>query len=56
MAWSLGFKDLNSKELMARYNIKDEPHIAEQHTGITGALKNVEIYKAILRYRTELEK
>jgi len=56
MAWGLGFKDLNSNELMARYNIKDEPHIAEQHTGITGALKNVEIYKAILRYRSEIDK
>ena len=54
MAWGLGFRDLTSDELMAYYNIPDEPHIAEQHTGITGALLNVRIYKALLRYREEM--
>jgi DNA polymerase III epsilon subunit-like protein len=54
MAWGLGFRDLTSVELMAYYNIPDEPHIAEQHTGITGAMLNVRIYKALLRYRDEM--
>jgi len=56
MAWGLGFKDLNSREIMDYYNIPDEPHIADQHTGITGAMVNVRIYKALLRYRNELSR
>ncbi len=56
MAWGLGFKDLNSKEIMEYYNINDEPHVAELHTGITGAMVNVRIYRALLRYRNELYK
>ena len=54
MAWGLGFKDLNSNQIMEYYNIPDEPHIADQHTGITGAMVNVRIYRSLLRYRKEL--
>jgi len=54
MAWGLGLRDLTSDQLMARYNIQDEPHTAELHTGITGALVNVRIYRALLRYREEM--
>ena len=54
MAWGLGFKDLNSRQIMDYYNIPDEPHIADQHTGITGAMVNVRIYRSLLRYRKEL--
>jgi DNA polymerase III alpha subunit (gram-positive type) len=53
MAWGLGFRDLNSQQIMDYYNIPDEPHIADQHTGITGAMVNVRIYQALLRYRNE---
>ena len=53
MAWGLGFKDLNSRQIMDYYNIQDEPHIADQHTGITGAMVNVRIYRALMRYRNE---
>jgi hypothetical protein len=53
MGWGLGFRDLNSTQIMDLYNISDEPHVAELHTGITGALVNVRIYKALLRYRNE---
>ena len=56
MAWGLGCKDLTSRQLMDYYEIPDEPHIAERHTGITGAMVNVRIYKAILRYRDEILK
>jgi hypothetical protein len=56
MAWGLGFRDLNSIQIMDYYDIPDEPHIADQHTGITGAMVNVRIYKALLRYRDELLK
>lgn len=54
MAWGLGLTDLSSDVLMTRYNIKDEPHVAELHTGITGAMVNVRIYKALLRYLDEI--
>lgn len=53
MAWGLGLRDLNSRQIMDYYSIPDEPHIAHQHTGITGAMVNVRIYKALLRYRNE---
>ena len=54
MAWGLGLTDLSSEKLMTLYDIKDEPHIAELHTGITGAMVNVRLYKALLRYREDL--
>ena len=54
MAWGLGLQDLNSNWIMDQYQIKDEPHNAEQHTGITGAMVNVRIYKALLQYRRDL--
>lgn len=53
MAWGLGLTDLSSQKLMKLYNIQDEPHIAEFHTGITGALVNVRIYRGLLQYRKE---
>jgi GH24 family phage-related lysozyme (muramidase) len=51
MAWSLGLRDLRASELAKRLNVPDEPHVAEQHTGITGAMVNVRIYQALLRRR-----
>lgn len=48
MAWGLGFRDLTGHELMGQYAIEDEPHVAHLHTGITGALKNVRLYQALL--------
>lgn len=56
MAWGLGIRDLTSQTFMQLYNITDEPHTAEDHTGITGAMKNVRIYRALLRYQEELAK
>ena len=54
MAWGLGLEDLNSSWIMEHYGVKDEPHIADQHTGITGAMVNVRIYRALLQYRQDL--
>jgi len=54
MAWGLGLRDLTGDQIMQYYGIPDEPQIAELHTGITGALVNVRIYKALLRYRNEV--
>ncbi len=48
MLWGMGYTDPQADEFMEYYQIKDEPHIAEDHTGITGAMVNVRIYKAIM--------
>ena len=56
MAWGLGLRDLHQRELMNLYDVADEPHIAEQHTGITGALLNARIYRALLQYQKDHQK
>ena len=48
MLWAHGHTDLIGKSFMETYNISDEPHIAEQHTGISGAMKNVRIYQKLM--------
>jgi DNA polymerase III alpha subunit (gram-positive type) len=47
MAWALGYRDLTGAELSARLGVEDEPHVAEQHTGITGARLNARLYRAL---------
>ena len=56
MAWGLGFKDLSTQQLMKKYQIEDEPHIADLHTGISGAKKNVRVYKALIQQLKSLQK
>jgi DNA polymerase III alpha subunit (gram-positive type) len=51
MAWSLGLRDLRASALAERLRVPDEPHVAEEHTGITGAMVNVRIYQALTRLR-----
>jgi hypothetical protein len=51
MAWSLGLRDLRAPALAERLGVPDEPHVAEQHTGITGAMVNARIYRALLALR-----
>jgi hypothetical protein len=51
MAWILGLRDLRGHLLTQRLGVPDEPHVAEEHTGITGAMVNVRIYQALLRAR-----
>ena len=48
MLWGMGYTDPQADEFMEFYQIKDEPHVAEFHTGITGAMVNVRIYKALM--------
>jgi DNA polymerase III alpha subunit (gram-positive type) len=50
MAWSLGLRGLTGQSLSAGLNVEDEPHVAEQHTGITGAQLNARIYRALLEH------
>ncbi len=47
MAWAMGYRDLTGGELARRLGVADEPHVAEDHTGITGAMLNVRIYRAL---------
>lgn len=47
MAWALGYRDLTNAALAQRLGVADEPRVAEDHTGITGAMLNVRIYQAL---------
>jgi len=47
MAWALGYRDLTGGELARRLGVADEPRVADEHTGITGAMLNVRIYRAL---------
>jgi catechol 2,3-dioxygenase-like lactoylglutathione lyase family enzyme len=47
MAWAVGFQDLANGELARRLAVADEPRVAEQHTGLTGAMLNVRIFQAL---------
>ncbi|MGI9222809.1 MAG: 3'-5' exonuclease [Woeseiaceae bacterium] len=51
MAWSLGFRGLTGTALSNSLDIEDEPHVAELHTGITGARLNARIYRSLLAGR-----
>jgi hypothetical protein len=47
MAWSQGLRHLDGSALTKALWIEDEPHVAEDHTGLTGAEVNVRIYRAL---------
>lgn len=47
MAWSLGYRDLTNGALAQRLGVPDEPRVAVEHTGLTGAMLNVRIYRAL---------
>ncbi len=49
MAWSMGYRELRGDLLAERLGVEDEPHVAEEHTGITGAMLNARIYRALLQ-------
>jgi DNA polymerase III alpha subunit (gram-positive type) len=51
MAWDQGIRGLTGSSLSAALGIEDEPHVADQHTGITGARLNARIYRALLARR-----
>jgi hypothetical protein len=48
MAWSQGDRDLTGRSLAKKLGVADEPRIAEQHTGITGAQLNARLYRALM--------
>jgi DNA polymerase III alpha subunit (gram-positive type) len=47
MAWALGMRHLTGAELSRALGVADEPRVADDHTGITGAMLNVRIYQAL---------
>ncbi len=53
MAWSLGIRSLTGSKLAEALGVEDEPHVAELHTGITGARLNARLYRALLEHSTE---
>ena len=53
MAWSLGFHGLTGTAISGMLGVADEPHIAELHTGITGARLNARIYRGLLAARNQ---
>lgn len=50
MAWSLGIRGLTGTHIANALDVADEPHVAELHTGITGARLNARIYRALLDF------
>ncbi len=48
MAWSRGIRGLTGASISASLDVEDEPHIADLHTGITGARLNARIYQALV--------
>lgn len=55
MAWALGMRDLWGSRISERLGIPDEPHTANEHTGITGADLNFRIYRELMRLRSEAD-
>lgn len=49
MAWGLGLRHLTGSALAEQLGVPDEPRVAEDHTGITGAMLNVRVYQALMR-------
>lgn len=48
MAWSLGIHDLGGQGMRDRLHIEPETDDPLKHTGMTGAVSNVNVYRAIL--------
>lgn len=48
MAWGQGDRSLTGQSLAKALGVEDEPRIAEQHTGITGAELNARLYRALI--------
>ncbi len=50
MAWSKGIRGLTGSSIAAALDVEDEPHVAELHTGITGARLNARLYRKLLHH------
>lgn len=52
MAWAQGITGLTGSSIAAELGIEDEPHVADLHTGITGAKLNARIYRGLVERRS----
>ena len=55
MAWSLGIHNLAAEEIAAKLGIEAETKNPLEHTGITGAEFNANVYRALLGIQHETE-
>jgi DNA polymerase III alpha subunit (gram-positive type) len=55
MAWALGLRGLTGQALADALQIEDEPRVAEDHTGLTGARLNARLYRALEARRLHAE-
>lgn len=51
MAWALGYRHLTGNALAKALGVDDEPRVAEDHTGLTGAQFNARLYRAMMARR-----
>lgn len=51
IAWGEGFEQLNGTDLAAALGLPDETRAPIEHTGLTGAAFNVNVYKALIKRR-----
>ena len=49
MAWAKGYRGLTGSSLASVLGIPAETHVAHLHTGITGAMFNVQLYQALMQ-------
>lgn len=53
MAWSLGMRDLASRDIALKLGIRPETTDPLEHTGITGAAINADIYRGLRQLRNQ---
>jgi DNA polymerase III alpha subunit (gram-positive type) len=49
MAWSMGYRNLTGSALATALGIPDETYVPHLHTGITGAMFNVQVYQVLMQ-------
>lgn len=54
MAWGQGLKSLNATRLSEALGLPDETRVAAEHTGMTGAVFNVSVYRALIERQDRL--
>jgi DNA polymerase III alpha subunit (gram-positive type) len=53
MAWGLGMRDLWGSRIMEKFDIPDEPHSADEHTGLRCATGNIRIYQELMKLASQ---
>ena len=53
MLWGLGLPHLAGDDLCRLLDVVPETTVPEDHTGLSGALSNVQMYQAVLRVQRD---